>query len=130
MAYIRISPLQRHCNIIVSVLYEYSFPARPQAGIDVVAEKNFRKGEFILPIKKILIVNQKGGIGKSMVSDEIAFHFERLGVPTAFLDLDSQGGTVHKMDRNPNAAVAVIDTPGALQPRRSRYGSQRAVRSG
>ena len=67
-------------------------------------------------MKKILVANQKGGVGKSMTADELAFWFERNGVPTAFLDLDSQGGTVHKTDRNPNAAVAVIDTPGALQP--------------
>ena len=67
-------------------------------------------------MKKILVANQKGGVGKSMTADELAFWFERSGVPTAFLDLDSQGGTVHKTDRNPNAAVAIIDTPGALQP--------------
>ena len=67
-------------------------------------------------MKKILVCNQKGGVGKSLIADELAFFFERHGVPTAFLDLDSQGGTVHRTDRNVNAAVAVIDTPGALQP--------------
>ena len=67
-------------------------------------------------MKKILVCNQKGGVGKSMTADELAFFFERNGVPTAFLDLDSQGGTVHKTDRNQKAAVAIIDTPGALQP--------------
>lgn len=67
-------------------------------------------------MKKVLICNQKGGVGKSLVSDELAFSFERSGIPTAFLDLDSQGGTIHKTNPLPGAEVAVIDTPGALQP--------------
>lgn len=66
-------------------------------------------------MKKILVCGQKGGTGKSTISDEIAFSFERSGIPVAFLDLDVQGGTIHKTDRNPDAEVAVIDTPGALQ---------------
>lgn len=66
-------------------------------------------------MKKILICNQKGGVGKSLIADEIAFSFERSNIPTAFLDLDSQGGTVHKTDKRSDAKVAIIDTPGALQ---------------
>ena len=66
-------------------------------------------------MKKILICNQKGGVGKSLVSDELAFSFERSGIPVAFLDLDVQGGTIHKTNPLPGAEVAVIDTPGALQ---------------
>ena len=67
-------------------------------------------------MKKILVCNQKGGTGKSTISDELAFSFERSGIPVAFLDLDVQGGTIHKTDKNPAAEAAVIDTPGALQP--------------
>lgn len=67
-------------------------------------------------MKKILVCNQKGGVGKSLISDELVFSFERSGIPVAFLDLDIQGGTIHKTDRNENAQIAVIDTPGALQP--------------
>jgi len=67
-------------------------------------------------MKKILVCAQKGGVGKSTISDEIAFSFERSGIPMAFLDLDVQGGTVHKTNRDPSAEVAVIDTPGSLQP--------------
>ena len=66
-------------------------------------------------MKKILVCNQKGGVGKSLVADELAFSFARTGVPVAFLDLDSQGGTLHKTDQRTDAVVAVIDTPGALQ---------------
>ena len=64
---------------------------------------------------KILVCNQKGGVGKSLIADELTFSFERSKIPVAFLDLDSQGGTIHKTDQREDAEVAVIDTPGALQ---------------
>lgn len=64
----------------------------------------------------ILVCNQKGGVGKSLIADEIAFSLERSGIPFNFFDLDSQGGTIHKSSENEQAKVAVIDTPGALQP--------------
>lgn len=46
-------------------------------------------------MKTILVCNQKGGVGKSLVADEIAFSFERSGIPVSFYDLDAQGGTLH-----------------------------------
>lgn len=70
-------------------------------------------------MKKILICNQKGGVGKSLIADELAFSFERSGTPMAFLDLDGQGGVLHKTDQRSDATVAVIDTPGALQAQMS-----------
>ena len=69
-----------------------------------------------MTMRKILVCNQKGGVGKSLIADELVFSFERSGIPVAFLDLDGQGGTIHKTDRNEDAEVAVVDTPGALQP--------------
>lgn len=41
-------------------------------------------------MKTILVCNQKGGVGKSLVADEIAFSFERSGIPVSFYDLDAQ----------------------------------------
>lgn len=67
-------------------------------------------------MKTVLICNQKGGVGKSLVADELAFSLERAGVAVAFFDLDAQGGTLHKSTDRPDADVAVVDTPGALQP--------------
>lgn len=66
-------------------------------------------------MKTILVCNQKGGVGKSLIADEIAFSFERTGTPVNFYDLDSQGGTLHKTHEVKGAEVAVVDTPGALQ---------------
>ncbi len=65
-------------------------------------------------MKNILVVSQKGGVGKSTVSDEIAFSFDRTGIPYNFFDLDSQGGTIHPTSKNDKAVVSVVDTPPGL----------------
>jgi chromosome partitioning protein len=66
-------------------------------------------------MQTILVCNSKGGVGKSLIADELAFSFERTETPFSFYDLDSQGGTVHKTLKRPDAVVSVVDTPGALQ---------------
>lgn len=48
----------------------------------------------------ILVCNQKGGVGKSLIADELAFSFERSGIPLNFYDLDSQGGTIHRSQKS------------------------------
>ncbi len=66
-------------------------------------------------MRRILVRNQKGGSGKSLVTDEVAFFFERTHTPLVFVELDSQGGTIHKTNFNKDAHVVIVDTPGALQ---------------
>lgn len=66
-------------------------------------------------MKTILVCNQKGGVGKSLMSDELAFSLARSGIPTSFCDLDTQGGTIHGTDILDDAQVTILDTPGALQ---------------
>ena len=65
--------------------------------------------------KTILICNQKGGSGKSLIADELAFSFDRTGTAYSFYDLDSQGGVIHQTKEHPNPEVILVDTPGALQ---------------
>ena len=65
--------------------------------------------------KNVLICNQKGGVGKSTLADLLMWSFEKDNIPASFYDLDGQGGVIHKPYEDPNAEVAVIDTPGALQ---------------
>lgn len=48
------------------------------------------------------------------MADELAFSFERSGIPCSFYDLDGQGGTIHATSVVDSAEVAVVDTPGAL----------------
>ena len=43
-------------------------------------------------MKNILIINRKGGVGKTLVSDELAFALDAKNVPYCFYDLDGQGG--------------------------------------
>ena len=63
----------------------------------------------------ILICNQKGGVGKTLIADELAFAFEWDNIPYSFFDLDNQGSAMHKTIDNPDAKVQIVDTPGALQ---------------
>ena len=67
-------------------------------------------------MKTILVCNQKGGVGKSLVADEIAFSFERSGIPVSFYDLDAQGGTLHRTQEADGADVY------KRQPREARRG--------
>lgn len=67
-------------------------------------------------MKIILVCNQKGGVGKSLVADELAFSFDRMKEPYNFFDLDGQGGVIHGTNEQPGAKITIIDTPGALQP--------------
>lgn len=66
-------------------------------------------------MKTVLICNQKGGVGKTLIADELAFAFERDGVSFSFYDLDQQGGVIHEAKEIDNAQVAIVDTPGAIQ---------------
>lgn len=66
-------------------------------------------------MKTILIANQKGGVGKSMLADELCYALERDEIIYSLYDLDQQGSLTHEAVERENAAVAIVDTPGALQ---------------
>lgn len=40
----------------------------------------------------ILMLNQKGGVGKTTIADELSFALERRGKTVAFVTTDPQGG--------------------------------------
>lgn len=65
-------------------------------------------------MKTILVCNQKGGVGKTLIADELSFAFESDEISCQFIDLDTQGGTLHTSHKVEDAAVCVVDTPGAL----------------
>lgn len=62
----------------------------------------------------ILILNQKGGVGKTTVADELAFALERRERTVAFATMDAQGGSIHKVSDIGGQDYRVIDTPGYL----------------
>ena len=65
-------------------------------------------------IKSVLIVNQKGGVGKTLIADELCFSLERDKIPYNFYDLDNQGSAIHETKEDPEAIVQIIDTAGEL----------------
>lgn len=66
-------------------------------------------------MKTVLICNQKGGVGKTLIADELAFALERDKIPFNFYDLDDQGSAIHQTIEDPDAVVQIVDTAGALQ---------------
>ena len=65
-------------------------------------------------MKNVLVLSQKGGVGKTTLADELAFAFARDGTPFAFYETDEQGDAIHETTEPSDADVAVIDTPGVL----------------
>jgi chromosome partitioning protein len=66
-------------------------------------------------MKTVLICNQKGGVGKTLIADELAFALERDKIPYSFFDLDDQGSAIHTTNEVSDAEIQVVDTAGALQ---------------
>lgn len=64
--------------------------------------------------KTISFINQKGGVGKSLLADELAFEFDREHIEYNFYDLDGQGGLIHEQKENEKAKYIIVDTPGQL----------------
>lgn len=66
----------------------------------------------------VLFLNQKGGVGKTTLADELAFALERRGMSVAFVSTDPQGGSVHEVCEDPDFAEVcdfqIVDTAGAL----------------
>lgn len=66
----------------------------------------------------VLFLNQKGGVGKTTLADELAFALERRGQTVAFVSTDPQGGSVHEVCEDPDYAeecdFQVVDTAGTL----------------
>ena len=79
-----------------------------------------QKGEDMAT--NILLVNQKGGVGKTTFADEIAWGLERRGHKVGFGNLDPQGGANHEKGLlDDEDAVNVIDTPGFLSDDTAEY---------
>jgi chromosome partitioning protein len=67
-------------------------------------------------MKTILVTNQKGGVGKTTIADELAFALERRGYTVCFQNLDPQGGVIHapSMPKLDEDDFLIVDTPPQL----------------
>lgn len=66
-------------------------------------------------MKTILVANQKGGVGKTMLVDEICSMLEKDNIIYSLYDMDQQGSMFHQPQKREDAQVTIVDTPGALQ---------------
>lgn len=65
-------------------------------------------------MKTVLIANYKGGVGKTLLADELLWKFEKDKIRASFANLDPQGSSYHQSVDDPEAQVCVIDTAGHL----------------
>lgn len=64
----------------------------------------------------ILMISGKGGVGRSLIADEILFSFERSEISTALIDMYIQETLIHAdtTESADDAEILVIDSPGIL----------------
>jgi chromosome partitioning protein len=62
------------------------------------------QGRFELAVRKIVILNPKGGSGKTTIATNLAAYYACTGFPSALMDYDSQGSSTRWLSRrNPEA---------------------------
>lgn len=64
---------------------------------------------------RIAVVAVKGGVGKTTLSNEIAFSLDRTGTPYSYYDMDGQRGGTHTETETEGADVMIADTPAAAE---------------
>lgn len=62
--------------------------------------------------KSILIINSKGGAGKSTLSSNFASHYARRGARTAIFDFDRQMSSIRWLQRRPEHAPPIMGKTG------------------
>lgn len=58
-------------------------------------------------MKRLLILNSKGGCGKTTIATNLAGYYASLGMPTALLDHDPQGSSKQWLDLRPQTLSAI-----------------------
>ena len=65
-------------------------------------------------MKTIAVICEKGGTGKSVLSNELYMSFVRQGVPVSLYSLDGQYSDSERSRKTENPEVAIVDTAGVL----------------
>ncbi len=64
-------------------------------------------------MKRIVVMNSKGGSGKSLLARELAYSLERTKIPFNFYDFDRQRGSTPEIEQD-DAVVMIADTPAKI----------------
>lgn len=64
--------------------------------------------------KTVLLLNFKGGVGKTLIADELLYKLEKDKIPTSFINFDEQESASHETCEPEGALVKIVDTPGFL----------------
>ena len=68
------------------------------------------------PLRRIVVLNPKGGSGKTTLSTNLAGHYAAQGFRTALLDYDSQGSSSFWLDRRAGSRPSIEGIPAWRQP--------------
>ena len=66
----------------------------------------------MVKMKKVLLLNFKGGVGKTLIADELLFKLEKDKIPTAYVNKDPQRSSIHDPFEDEDAIIKIIDTMG------------------
>ena len=64
-------------------------------------------------MKRIVVMNSKGGSGKSLLARELAYSLERTHIPFNYYDFDRQQGSFPENEQE-NAIIMIADTPAKI----------------
>lgn len=65
-------------------------------------------------MKTVVFVSEKGGVGKTRLSDELYYYYTRQNIPTSLYSFDGQYKNRNNDKKVDNPTVAVVDTPGRI----------------
>lgn len=65
-------------------------------------------------MKTVVFVSEKGGVGKTRLSDELYYYYTRQNVPVSLYSFDGQYKNRNNDKKVDNPEVAVVDTPGRI----------------
>jgi len=68
-----------------------------------------------MAMKSTLVINAKGGVGKTTITTNLASYFAAKGVSTAVLDYDPQGSSLHWLRQRPLHMAKIHGANGAPQ---------------